>query len=337
MPETFNIAVLSYPKLMYLPQQLLELYEQQFNSHTFKDSPTNLYQPVYHIMNIKGKRIRPLLLLLANDMFGGNVQQALNPAYAMEVFHNFTLVHDDIMDQADLRRGVPTVHKKFGLNAGILAGDVMLAYTYKYLTCVPLQQLPAVLEKFNQTAIEIFEGQQMDIDFEQRNDVTETEYLKMIEYKTSVLLACSLQLGAILAGADEVSQQQIYDFGLNLGLSFQIKDDYLDSFGEAQKVGKRIGGDILQNKKTLLYITALAQATTEQKAELNQLLTEPDEEKKIAAVKQLFEQTGATTQVTQKADVHFNAALQSLQQINLPEEKKQILRAMADKINNRDY
>ena len=236
---------------MHSPAQLLEMYEQKF-SNTFNNNPTSLYQPVNHIMSIKGKRIRPLLLLIANDMFGGNVQQALFPAYAMEVFHNFTLVHDDIMDNADIRRGEPTVHKKYGLNAGILAGDVMLAYTYKYLTDIPVAYVQPVLQLFNKTAIEIFEGQQTDIDFESRNDVAEAEYLKMIEYKTSVLLACSLQTGAILAGASLPNQQLVYDFGLNLGLSFQIKDDYLDSFGESAKVGKRIGGDILQNKKTLL-------------------------------------------------------------------------------------
>ena len=184
-------------RTMLTQQQLLTQFEAKAGVNNFRTTPSGLYNPVNHIMSIKGKRIRPLLLLMCCDMFGGSVEEALNPAFAMEVFHNFTLVHDDIMDNADIRRGFPTVHTLYGTNAGILAGDVMLAYAYRYLTDVPAQFIPSLISVFNNTAIEIFEGQQMDMDFEKRTDVVEDEYLKMIEFKTSVLLGCCLQLGAI--------------------------------------------------------------------------------------------------------------------------------------------
>jgi len=322
---------------MHTAAHLTKLYEQAFNNNNFNNNPTGLYDPVNHIMNIKGKRIRPLLLLMSCDFFGGNVDEALKPAFAMEVFHNFTLVHDDIMDAAEIRRGEPTVHIKYGVNAGILAGDVMLAYAYKNLCSVPADKVPTMIEVFNKTAIEIFEGQQMDMDFEKRTDVKETEYLKMVEYKTSVLLACSLQLGAALAGAAEVDQQLIYEFGLNLGLSFQITDDYLDAFGEAEKVGKRIGGDILNNKKTYLFITALNNASGAQKQQLLQLLHEKDEERKIAEVKHLFNETGATQKTLNKANELYNLAIASLQKINAPSSTKQPLLQLAEQISNRQF
>jgi geranylgeranyl diphosphate synthase type II len=271
------------------------------------------------------------------EMFGGDVKQSLNPAFAMEVFHNFTLVHDDIMDNADIRRGVPTVHKLFGTNAGILAGDVMLAFAYRYLTDVLSQYVPSLITIFNKTAIEIFEGQQMDMDFEKRYDVTEEEYLKMIEFKTSVLLGCCLQLGAVIGEANKEDQQLIYEFGLKLGLSFQIKDDYLDTFGEAEKVGKRIGGDIIQNKKTYLYVTAWNKANEAQKKQFTGLLTEPDEEKKIKEVKHLFEVTGARQQALTKADELYNVALESLYKISVSDADKAPLAEMAKKINNREF
>jgi geranylgeranyl diphosphate synthase type II len=322
---------------MSLAVDLNSLYEQTFNSNNFNSSPTGLYEPVNHIMGIKGKRIRPLLVLMGCQLFGGEVERALKPAFAMEVFHNFTLVHDDIMDQADLRRGVPTVHKKYGVNAGILAGDVMLAYAYKYLCSVPPNYIPLLMDAFSKTAIEIFEGQQIDMDFEKRLDVTEKEYLKMIEYKTSVLLACSVQIGAILADASVESQALIYEFGLNLGISFQIKDDYLDTFGEGAKVGKRIGGDILQNKKTYLFISALNSADAQQRQELIRLLDEADLEKKIAEVKQIFEATGARQQALKKAEELYNVAINSLQKISLPDNKKQPLMELAQMLNTREY
>ncbi len=322
---------------MYSAQELFTLYEETFSKNNFRESPNGLYNPVNHIMGMKGKRIRPLLLLLACDMFGGDTRKALSPAFAVEVFHNFTLVHDDIMDKADLRRGYPTVHKKFGMNAGILAGDVMLAYAYKYLTDIPVHFIPKVMSVFTETAIQIFEGQQMDMDFEIRNDVALDEYLKMVEYKTSVLLACSLQIGAVLGNASEQDQSAIHDFGLNLGLSFQIKDDLLDAFGEGEKVGKKIGGDILMNKKTYLYISTLHLANEAQKAKLNTLVNEPDELLKISAVKQLMTDTGAYLATMKKSDELYEHSLASLNAISLPPQKRQALKELAEKINQRDY
>ena len=322
---------------MYSPTELTSLYEQKFSTNNFNENPTNLYDPVQHIMNIKGKRIRPILLLMSCDMFGGNVEQGLKPSFAMEVFHNFTLVHDDIMDNADIRRGVPTVHKLFGLNAGILAGDVMLAYAYKYLSDVPVRYIPSLFQAFNKTAIEIFEGQQMDIDFEKRTDVTEAEYLKMIEFKTSVLMACSLQLGALLADATEINQKAVYDFGLNLGLSFQIKDDYLDAFGEAEKVGKKIGGDILQNKKTYLLVTALNTARGKQKEELLALLVSSGSDKKIEGVKKIFEDLGVKAATEARIDSFFDQSIASLQAIDIADERKQPLLTLARMVHDRDF
>lgn len=322
---------------MYAPDELLALYEKAFSQNNFNTSPTNLYKPVEHIMGMQGKKIRPLLLLLSLDMFGGNVEEGLNPAFAMEVFHNFTLVHDDIMDQADIRRGEPTVHKKFGTNAAILAGDVMLAYAYKYLTSVPLHHVPAMMGIFNKTAIEIFEGQQMDVDFETRTDVALDEYLKMIEYKTSVLLACCVQLGAILGNANDADQAAVYQFGLNLGLSFQIKDDLLDAFGEGEKVGKKIGGDILQNKKTYLYISTLNRCNEAQAAKLKTLATEKDETVKVNGVKALMVETGAKAATEAKAEELYNLSLKSLEEIKVDDSRKKVLRLMAEKINTRDY
>lgn len=322
---------------MYPPEELLSFYEQKFSSSNFNESPSGLYDPVKHIMSIKGKRIRPLLLMMSADLFGGNVQQALNPAFAMELFHNFTLVHDDIMDNADIRRGIPTVHKLFGINTGILAGDVMLAYAYKYLIDIPVVFIPAVLRIFNKTAIEIFEGQQMDMDFEKRENVSEPEYLKMIEYKTSVLLACSLQLGAVLAGANEINQQKIYDFGINLGLAFQIKDDYLDAFGEGSKVGKRIGGDILQNKKTYLLITALHKAKGAQRDELYALLQNKNEKEKIAGVKNLFNALGVKADTEKRMDELYSAAIESLQSVDVKQEQKELLLKLAQAVHTRDF
>lgn len=319
---------------MHTAEQLNDLYEKTFNESNFNNHPTALYAPVHHIMGMKGKRIRPLLVMMGNQMFGGNVTDALNPAFAMEVFHNFTLVHDDIMDAADIRRGEPTVHIKYGVNAGILAGDVMLAYAYKYLCNVPHAHIPALIELFNKTAIEIFEGQQMDMDFEQRVDVGETEYLKMIEYKTSVLLACSLQIGAMLAGASAADQQLVYEFGLNLGLSFQIKDDYLDAFGEAAKVGKKIGGDILNNKKTYLFVSAL---NSNHRNELLTLIDEKNENKKIAEVKSLLEVSGAKQKTLDKAEELYKLSHSSLDKISLPDAAKEPLRKLAELINNREF
>ena len=322
---------------MQNPTQLAELYEQFNLQNGFNCAPNGLYEPVRHIMSIPGKRIRPMLLLMACDMFNGNLQEGLNAAFAVEVFHNFSLVHDDVMDNADIRRGMPTVHKKYGLNEAILAGDVMLSHAYKYLLNISATHLKEALQLFTKTSIEIVEGQQMDMDFEKRLDVTVDEYLKMIEFKTSVLLAASLQIGAVVAGAAAQDQKKLYEFGLNLGLSFQIKDDWLDTFGEGEKVGKKIGGDIIQNKKTFLLITALNDATGEQKKQLLALFQEKDDAKKVTGVMQLFDVLGISNKTENKINELYEKSLNSLRSVNLPDEKKQPLLALAEKIHNRDY
>jgi len=322
---------------MYSLEELNKLYDNKFSGENFKAEPAGLYDPVRHIMSNTGKKIRPMLLLMSCDMFGGDVHQALDSAFAIEVFHNFTLVHDDIMDAAELRRGNPAVHIKFGVNKGILAGDVMLSYAYQYLCSLQADKLAPVLQVFNQTAIEIMEGQQMDIDFEKRTEVTAGEYLKMIEYKTSVLLAAALKIGAIIAGADEQSRDLVYSFGLKLGLSFQITDDLLDTFGDGSKVGKKIGGDILNNKKTLLLITALNKASHAQRDQLFLLMNEQNEDKKIAETIRIFDQLNIRNLIENKAEELFAEALQSLDSIQIPDSQKSSLKDLAYKIRNRDY
>lgn len=317
--------------------ELNELYESRFSPETFGSYPPGLYDPVKHIMSIKGKRIRPMLVLLACDLFGGSPEEALDAAFAVEVFHNFTLVHDDIMDEADLRRGQPTVHKVYGLNKAILAGDVMFSYAFKHLLKLPIYCQSSAMTVFNKAAIEIFEGQQMDMDFESRMDVPETDYLKMIEYKTSVLLAAALQMGSLIAGAPDSDQEKIYQFGLNLGLSFQIKDDYLDAFGASDKVGKKEGGDIIQNKKTFLLITALNKAEGKDKEELLALLNEKDAQKKVSGVKALMEKLDVTGITLRKTDELYEKSLASLRAIEMPEENKQALLTLAKGIHEREF
>lgn len=323
--------------LMYTLEDLQDLYGRFYTESRFDYTPDGLYAPVRHIMSIQGKRIRPMLLLMACDMFGGNVKDALNAAFAIEVFHNFTLVHDDVMDNADIRRGIPSVHKRFGLNSAILAGDVMLSYSYKYLMRVSTPKINSALEVFTQTAIEIFEGQQMDLDFEQRTDVTVEEYLKMIEFKTSVLLAAALQIGAVAANAPEDDQKKLYEFGLNLGLSFQIKDDWLDTFGDGVKVGKKIGGDIIQNKKTFLLITALNDSNDQQRAELMRLFDEKNESTKVSGVMKILQELDIAGKTDKKIQEFYQKSLNSLASVNLPEEKKKNLRVLAESIYNRDF
>ena len=326
-----------FSTMQHTSEELYALYEQTFSIKDFDFEPSGLYEPVKHIMAIPGKRIRPTLLMMACEMFGGDVKNAIDAAFAMEIFHNFTLVHDDIMDKADIRRGKPTVHKVFGINAGILAGDVMLSYAYKYLCRMPKASLADALDVFNQTSIEIYEGQQLDVDFETRMDVTVDEYLKMIKFKTSVLLAGSLQIGAIIANASKEDQAKIYQFGLDLGLSFQIKDDFLDTFGEGEKVGKRIGGDILNNKKTYLLINTLMAAQGDDKALLLTLLDEKEEQQKIDGVITLMNKYGIAELTSQKIEDLYQSSLYHLEGISIDADKKAILKLMAEKVHQRDY
>ncbi len=318
-------------------EELLQQYDKYAAANTFPSEPKGIYDGARHIMNIKGKRIRPLLALHACDVFEGNIQKALGVAHAVEVFHNFTLVHDDIMDNASVRRGEKTVHEVYGNSVAILAGDVMLSLAYQYLADKNDDCLVDLIQVFNRTGVQVMEGQQWDVDFESRLDVTEQEYIEMIKYKTSVLIACSLKLGAIIAGANKEDQENIYQFGLNLGLAFQIKDDYLDTFGEAEKVGKRIGGDILNNKKTLLLITALSNANGKDKEELLTLLKEQDENKKIANTKTLFEKTGVKEYAEKKMQELFTTSLEYLAKVKGDEDRKKNLAIFAEKVYYREF
>jgi geranylgeranyl diphosphate synthase type II len=318
-------------------EELLQQYDNYAALNPFPQNPKGIYDAARHIMNIKGKRIRPLLVLHSCDIFEGSVEKALGAAHAVEVFHNFTLVHDDIMDNASLRRGEKTVHEVFGNNVAILAGDVMLSLAYQYLVENNEDCLAELIQVFNKTGVEVMEGQQWDVDFETRMNVSEEEYIQMIQYKTSVLLACSVKLGAIIAGASKEDQENMYQFGLNLGLAFQIKDDYLDSFGEGDKVGKRIGGDILNNKKTLLLITALRKAEGKDKEELLVLLNEQDENKKIANIKTLFVKMGVKEYAEEKMQTLFTKSLDYLSKVNADADRMKSLATFAEKVYYREF
>jgi geranylgeranyl diphosphate synthase type II len=316
---------------------LLKLYDKKFRDVSFSDTNGMAYEPIYYFISNEGKRIRPLLVMAACDMFGGEVTKALYPAFGLQMFHNFTLVHDDIIDKADLRRGQPSVHAKFGENSAIISGDIMMIYAYDYLSRVDEDVLREVLTNFNKTAGQILEGQQMDIDFETRNDVSENEYLRMIEYKTSVLLGESLRLGSIIANASSENKELIYNFGLNLGLSFQIKDDWLDAFGAGEKFGKKIGGDIIQNKKTILFVKALELAGESTKEEILSLMGLADPDEKIERMLSIYRELGVDNMVRDQMARYFDDGLAFLDKISLGNERKQSLLEFAHSIYNRDH
>lgn len=270
---------------------LLASFEQYFNHRHFPEQPATLYDPTHYFLGLGGKRVRPVMCLMGNELFDDINPDAYPMAAAIELFHNFTLIHDDIMDKAPLRRGMPTVHARFGEPTALLGGDVMLVTAYDYLNKLDGRYLKKIIHIFNQTAREVCEGQQLDMDFEQRAEVSLDEYIHMITLKTSVLLAASLRMGAILGGAGEGNQKLLYAFGKKLGIAFQVQDDYLDAFGDPGKFGKQVGGDILANKKTFLLIHALETAPEKEKKELRRLLT-TDEPEKVAKVLEIFRAVG---------------------------------------------
>ena len=317
---------------------IIETKFKEFSDKYFNKEPKKLYEPLAYTMESGGKRIRPQLTLLVCKLFGGDIEKALLPAYGVELFHNFTLLHDDIMDNSDLRRGMPTVFKKYGLNSGILSGDLMMVLALKLASEDENGVNKDMYDLMIRTSIELYEGQQYDVDFEERNDVRAEEYLKMIELKTSVLIACAMQIGAIIANASEDYQSKIYEFGRNIGLSFQIQDDYLDTFGDS-KVGKKIGGDILNNKKTLLLISALQKADDTQKEALNKWISTSDNDvEKIAAVTKLYLDTGAMEYCKELSKTYFNKAIVYLNEVENcdPIAKKQIFE-VAKLIINRKF
>ncbi len=300
---------------------------QYFESNALKGEPVSLYEPIDYLMKFGGKRIRPALVLMAHHLFDANIDKALPASYVVELFHNFSLMHDDIMDNASLRRGNDTVHVKYDANAAILSGDVMLIHCYRILCEYEDEISIRLIKIFNKMAIELCEGQRMDMDFEVRADVSIEEYLKMIEYKTSVLLACALEMGGIIGGGDNVSTKHLYEFGRNIGIAFQMQDDLLDSFGDEAQVGKRSGGDILQNKKTYLYLKTKALSDEKQLATLNHYFSSTlfDENEKIQAVRKLYTNTGAKEYCNQLRDAYKDLAVSHIMQIEAKEMREYLI------------
>ncbi len=316
-------------------QELITNYFSEL--HLTKD-PKNLYEPIEYILSIGGKRMRPILTLMATEVFDVDCKKALAAATAIEVFHNFSLVHDDIMDDAPLRRGNETVHEKWNINTGILSGDAMLILAYQHFEEYEPKIFRELAKLFSKTALEVCEGQQYDVDFETREDVTIPEYLKMIEYKTAVLVAAAMKMGAIVAESTNENADLIYDFGLNLGLAFQLQDDYLDAFGNPETFGKQVGGDIIENKKTYLYLKAIAFSDENQKNQLMHLFSihPSDNKDKITSVKEIFNASGASS-ATQKAIQEYTLkAFETLEKMNISSDKKEILRVFGENLMNRN-
>ncbi len=315
---------------MFTASELLEKINSHIADLQFVRTPKGLYDPVTYVLSMGGKRIRPLLMLMAYNLYKENVESILPPATGIEVYHNYTLLHDDLMDRADKRRGKETVHKVWNDNAAILSGDAMLVLAYQFMAQCPAEYLKEVMDLFSLTALEICEGQQMDMEFERRNDVKEEEYLEMIRLKTSVLLAASLKIGAILGGASADDAERLYDFGMNMGVAFQLKDDWLDVYGDVAVFGKNIGGDILCNKKTYMLIKALEHADKEQSDRLDHWITVEDFNpvEKITAVTDLYNQIGVRGLCEDKMIEYSDKAMGSLSAVEVADEKKRELETL---------
>jgi geranylgeranyl diphosphate synthase type II len=317
----------------------LEIYqyaiERKIAELKFPQHPENLYEPIRYFLDLGGKRMRPVLLLMSHEMFGGDHKNVVSPALAIELFHNFSLVHDDIMDKAALRRGKATVHEKWNTNTAILAGDAMLIESYKLMMDSPIENLKSALNVFNQTALEVCEGQVMDMDFEIRNDVTIAEYIEMIRLKTAVLLGGSLEIGAILANASKDDYQHIYEFGINLGLAFQLHDDILDVYADPDKFGKTVGGDIASNKKTFLLLKTVELVNDFDKKHLESLL-HLYHENKIQQVMSLYDKYQVKSLAEIEMKKYFDSAMNHLEKINVSTEKKQPLISLANFLMQRE-
>ncbi|MFK7833820.1 MAG: polyprenyl synthetase family protein [Winogradskyella sp.] len=319
----------------------IESYQKSFISYlegfAVDKEPQNLYEPINYILKLGGKRLRPVLTLMTTEVFGGSAENAMDAALSIEVFHNFSLVHDDIMDDAPLRRGQETVHEKWDLNTGILSGDAMLILAYQLFENYEPTTFRDLAKLFGKTALEVCEGQQYDIDFETRNDVTISEYLKMIEYKTAVLVGAAMKMGAIVAKATVEDQKAIYEFGRLLGIAFQLQDDYLDAFGNPKTFGKQVGGDILEHKKTYLYLKTIALGSAENKLNLQTAMTSTtlSNEDKVTTVKGLFKSSGAAEATQHAVKDYTNKAFDVLNSLNIAEDKKQVLRLFGEQLMNR--
>ena len=324
---------------MKTADEILRMINEYLDNLPYERRPRGLYDPIKYVLSIGGKRIRPTLMLLGYNLYKEDPECILSSAIALETYHNYTLLHDDLMDNADVRRGNPTVHKKWDANTAILSGDSMLVLAYQRMAECPVEKLKPVLDLFTETALEIGEGQQYDMEFETRNDVHEDEYIEMIRLKTSVLLACALKMGAILADASEADAENLYKFGEQIGLAFQLQDDYLDVYGDPAVFGKAIGGDIMCNKKTYMLINAFNKATEEQRAELTRWVNaeNPDPKEKIAAVTDLYNKIGIRQLAEAKIQHYFDESRKYLAAVDVPEERKAELKAYTDKMMHREY
>jgi geranylgeranyl diphosphate synthase type II len=322
---------------MYTLLELQEILKKEINTTQIGREPFTLYDPINYILESGGKRIRPALVLLACNLFTDDLSQAIKPAIGLEIFHNFTLLHDDIMDKADIRRGNPTVHKKWDENTAILSGDAMLIKAYDYFFDCQSPNFREILKVFNQTAIEVCEGQQYDMEFELRDDVKEEEYLRMIELKTSVLLAGALKIGALIGGASEKDSDLLYEFGRNIGLAFQLQDDYLDVYGDVNVFGKEIGGDIVANKKTFLMIKAKYLAKENKAEALNNLLIDNniDRNQKVKLVTEIYNKLSIKEIVQERILEYTQNALNQIDQVDVENGKKTELKNLAGKLINR--
>jgi geranylgeranyl diphosphate synthase type II len=314
----------------------IEKIENHLISIDFPENPKNLYEPLHYFLSLGGKRLRPVLTLMAAELGGETYEKAIDAALAIEVFHNFSLIHDDIMDEAPIRRGLPTVHEKWNSNIAILSGDVLLVKAYQLLSKQQKQHLPDLLELFNKTAVEVCEGQQLDMDFESKETVSISDYIEMIRLKTSVLLGCALEFGFIISNQSNSNREKIYEFGVNLGIAFQIQDDILDLFGDPEKVGKQVGGDVKSNKKTLLYLIAEQKASDELKKELNQLAQLEDLDSKVEKTKKLYDNLNVKEETAGYMKEYYNQAMKALDSIETRNSKGAILE-MVDFLFNRQH
>ncbi len=314
-------------KTMITFEKAIKYIEEEIKKIHLPETPANLYEPIKYALSGGGKRIRPALTIISCNLFDNNYKKAVFPALAIEVFHNFTLIHDDLMDNSPIRRNEPTLHLKWNPNIAILAGDAMNVLAYKLINKTNEKILPEILKIFNETAIQVCEGQMMDMDFEKRNDVSEDQYLQMIGLKTSALLAASMKIGAVTGGADNINADTIYNFGYNLGLAFQLQDDLLDTFGNEQIFGKRIGNDIVTNKKTYLFIRALELASESQKDNLKLLYstTQTNNTEKIKKVIEIFQQLKIKSFTEQTIQKYFKISMQFLDKLNIDQKRKKIL------------
>ena len=323
---------------MYSSEEILKKVNETLDSLSYERQPKSLYEPIRYVLALCGKRIRPVLMLLGYNLFKENPEQIMMQALGLETYHNYTLLHDDLMDNADLRRGHETVHKRWDANKAILSGDSMLVLAYQRVAQCDAKYLPEVLNLFTETALEIGEGQEYDMTFETRNDVTEEEYIEMIRLKTSVLLACAMKMGAILADASEEDAKNLYKCGEQMGLAFQLQDDLLDVYGDSKVFGKAIGGDITSNKKTYMLINAVNRANEQQRSELMHWIEaqEFDRQEKITAVTRLYDEIGIKQLCEEKINYYFAEARKYLDKVNVADERKENLRRYMNQMMKRE-